>query len=160
MQSVVDGNCSLRLAKVHVSKVPRTAVDVLNDRVLPFYEEHEVGANRILTDDGRKYCGRQLHHSHELFLAISQIVYRRAETPSPETSGVRGRLGWTVKGWFLGVAFRQRFYRSLAELQQDLCEYLTFSNPDPAHQSYRTKGRTPYQAFSDGVKEITQAEAA
>lgn len=41
VQSVVDAHCSLGFAKLHLSKVPMTAVGVLDDRVLPFYEEHE-----------------------------------------------------------------------------------------------------------------------
>jgi transposase len=36
MQSVVDAHCSLGFAKLYLSKVPMTAVDVLDDRVLPF----------------------------------------------------------------------------------------------------------------------------
>ena len=54
-----------------------TGVDVLNDRVLPFYEEHSVEVQHLLTDNGREYCGRPLHHPFELFLAISQIELRR-----------------------------------------------------------------------------------
>ena len=61
MQSVVDAHCSLGFAKVYLSKVPRTAVDVLDDRVLPFYEKHSVDAEHLLTD-GREYCGRELKH--------------------------------------------------------------------------------------------------
>jgi len=160
MQSVVDANCSLGFAKLYLSKVPMTAVDVLNDRVLPFYEEHEVDIDRILTDNGREYCGRQLHHPYELFLAISQIEHRRTEVRSPETNGFCERFHRTLKEEFFGVAFRKKFYESLAELQQDLDEYLRFYNRERAHQGYRTKGRTPYQAFLDGVKEMTQAEAA
>jgi transposase len=42
MQVVVDAHCSLAFGKLYLSKVPMTAVDVLHDRVLPFYEEHSV----------------------------------------------------------------------------------------------------------------------
>jgi hypothetical protein len=31
-----------------------TPVDVLNDRVLPFYEEHGVEIEHLLTDNGRE----------------------------------------------------------------------------------------------------------
>jgi hypothetical protein len=52
-QTVVDTNCSYAFAKLYLSKVPMTAVDILNDRVLPFYEEHGVELEHLLTDNGR-----------------------------------------------------------------------------------------------------------
>jgi hypothetical protein len=48
LQSVVDAHCSLAFGKLHLSKVPMTAVDVLHDRVLPFYEEHGVAIDRVM----------------------------------------------------------------------------------------------------------------
>jgi hypothetical protein len=51
-----------------------TAVDVLDDRVLPFYEEHAAEVEHVLTDNGREYCGRELRHHFELFLAISRTL--------------------------------------------------------------------------------------
>jgi len=49
------------------------------------------------------------------------------------------------------VAFRKTFYQSLEQLQQDLDRYVEFYNRERAHQGYRTQGRTPYQAFLDGI---------
>lgn len=145
MHSVVDAHCSLGFAKLHLSKVPITAVDVLHDRVLPFYEEHHVDVDRILTDNGREYCGRELHHPYELLLAISQIQHRRTDVRSPETNGFCERFHRTLKEEFFAVTFRKKFYKSVDQLQADLDEYMTFYNRERAHQGYRTKGRTPYQ---------------
>ena len=151
MQSVVDANCSLGFAKLYLSKVPMTAVDVLNDRVLPFYEEHGVDVERILTDNGRETCGKPLSHPFELFLAINQIQHRRTEIGSPETNGFCERFHRTVKEEFFSVAFRKTFYESVDQLQQDLDRYLEFYNRERAHQGYRTLGRTPYIAFLEGL---------
>jgi len=38
MQAVVDTYGSFAFGKLYTSKLPETAVDVLYDRVLPFYE--------------------------------------------------------------------------------------------------------------------------
>ena len=38
-------------------KTPLTAADLLNDRVLPFFAEHEIALSRVLTDRGTEYCG-------------------------------------------------------------------------------------------------------
>lgn len=160
MQSVVDAHCSMGFAKLHLSKVPMTAVDVLHDRVLPFYEEHEVDVEHLLTDNGREYCGRELHHPFELYLAINQIKHRRTEVRSPETNGFCERFHRTVKEEFFTVAFRKTLYESIAELQKDLDEFMEFYNTRRSHQGYRTKGRTPYQAFLEGRRIVAQEEVA
>jgi transposase len=157
-QTVVDTNCSLAFAKLYLSKVPMTAVDVLNDRVVPFYEEHGVELEHMLTDNGREYCGRPLQHPYELFLTISQIQHRRTDIGSPETNGFCERFHRTVKEEFYSVAFRKTLYESLDQLQADLDQYLDFYNRERAHQGYRTQGRTPYQAFLDGAAQVNGKE--
>jgi transposase InsO family protein len=151
LQSVVDAHASLAFGKLYLSKVPMTAVDVLHDRVLPFYEAHGVDIDHLLTDNGREYCGRPLSHPFELYLTINQITHRRTEIGSPETNGFCERFHRTVKEEFFAVAFRRTFYESVAQLQADLDTYVAFYNRERAHQGYRTQGRTPYQAFLDGI---------
>ncbi len=160
LQSVVDAHGSLGFGKLYLSKLPMTGVDVLNDRVLPFYEEHGVEVQHLLTDNGREYCGRPLHHPFELFLAISQIEHRRTRVASPETNGFCERFHRTLKEEFFSVVFRKTFYESLEQLQRDLDQFLNFYNRERAHQGYRTQGRTPYQTFLDRVKETMKKEAA
>ena len=100
---------------------------------------------------GREYCGRPLSHPFELYLTINQVTHRRTEIGSPETNGFCERFHRTVKEEFFAVAFRRTFYESVAQLQADLDSYLAFYNRERAHQGYRTQGRTPYQAFLDGI---------
>ena len=160
LQSVVDAHCSLGFGKLYLSKAPITAADTLNDRVLPFYDEHEVAVEHLLTDNGREYCGRELHHPFEIFLALNQIRHRRTEVRSPETNGFCERFHRTLKEEFFMTAFRQKLYASLEELQTDLDTYLEFYNRSRCHQGYRTKGRTPYQAFLDGRALLPQERVA
>jgi len=157
-QTVVDAHSSLAFGKLYLSKMPMTAVDLLHDRVLPYYEEHGVEIEHMVTDNGREYCGRPVQHPYELYLAINQIEHRRTRIGSPETNGFCERFHRTLKEEFFSVAFRKKLYESLDELQQDLDRYLEFYNRERAHQGYRTKGRTPYQAFLDGVIEKRQEE--
>jgi transposase len=157
-QSVVDANCSLGFGKLYLSKVPMTAVDVLHDRVLPFYDDHGVTIEHLLTDNGRETCGKPLSHPYELYLAIQQIEHRRTRIGSPETNGFCERFHRTVKEEFYSVAFRRTFYESVDQLQRDLDTYLDFYNRERAHQGYRTKGRTPYQAFLDGIEAMRGTE--
>ena len=156
-QSVVDAHCSLGFARLYLSKAPITAADTLHHQVLPFYEEHGVAVEHLLTDNGREFCGRELHHPFELYLAISQVQHRRTEVRSPETNGFCERFHRTLKEEFFAVAFRKTFYESVEQLQADLDRYLEFYNRERAHQGYRTQGRTPYQAFLDGVKQMQES---
>lgn len=104
-QTVIDANSSHVFTKLYLSKVPMTAVDVLNDRVLPF-----------CTDNGREYCGRPVGHPFELYLAIQQIQHRRTDIGSPENKEFCERFHRTVKEELYAVAFRKAFYESLEQL--------------------------------------------
>ena len=63
--------------------------DFLNDRVLPFFEEHGIVLCRVLTDRGTEYCGNPEHHDYELYLAVEDIDHTRTKTKSPQTNGLR-----------------------------------------------------------------------
>lgn len=156
MQTVIDAHCSQAFAKLYLSKAPITAADVLNDRVFPFYDEQGVPVEHILTDNGREYCGRELQHPFEIFLALNQVDHRTTKVRSPETNGFAERFHRTVQEEFFGIAFRKTSYESVDQLQADLDRYVDFYNLERPHQGYRTRGRTPRQAFLDGVKEMAQ----
>jgi hypothetical protein len=47
------------------------------DRVVPFYDAHEVKFCRVLTDRGTEYCGNPEHHEYELYLALENIDHSR-----------------------------------------------------------------------------------
>ena len=51
-QTYIDTYSKVAQAKLCTAKTPITAADLLNDRVLPFHEEHDVPVLRILTDRG------------------------------------------------------------------------------------------------------------
>lgn len=89
-QTVIDANSSRVFAKLYLSQVLMTAADVLNERVLPFYDEHDVEVEHLLTDNAREYCGRPVGHPFELCLAIQQFQNRRTDIGSPESNGFRG----------------------------------------------------------------------
>jgi hypothetical protein len=58
-----------RDAKNPAFLTPFTAAEILNDRVVPFYEEHGIRLCRVLTDRGTEFCG----HEYELYLAVEDI---------------------------------------------------------------------------------------
>ena len=55
-QTFVDTYAKVGFAKLYDRKTLLTAAgDLLNDRVIPFYEEHEIPLQRVLTDRGTEY---------------------------------------------------------------------------------------------------------
>ena len=51
-QTVIDTYSKVGFAKLYTRKTPLTAADILNDRVIPFFDEHAIRVDRILTDRG------------------------------------------------------------------------------------------------------------
>lgn len=49
-----------------------TSADLVNDRVLPFFEQQEIPLNRVLTDRGTEYCGAPDRYEYELYLAVEK----------------------------------------------------------------------------------------
>lgn len=148
-QTFIAANCAIGFAKRYLSKMPMTAVDLLHDRVLPFYDRHGVALERVLTDNGREFCGRPLHHPFELFMAVQQIEHRTTRIGSPESNGMVERFNRTLKEEFFSVAYRKRIYESIEALQADLDTFVTFYNAQRMHNGNRTQGRTPLQTLLD-----------
>src|SRR5258708_6102882 len=51
-QTFIDTYSKVAFAKLYDRKTPITAADLLNDRVVPFFDEHDVKLCRMLTDRG------------------------------------------------------------------------------------------------------------
>ncbi len=49
---MIDTYSKVGFAKLYTRKTPLTAADILNDRVIPFFDEHDIRVDRILTDRG------------------------------------------------------------------------------------------------------------
>jgi len=123
----------------------------LNDRVLPFYEEHGVPLQRILTDRGTEYCGNPEHHEYELYLAVENIDHTRTKAKSPQTNGIVERYHKTMLNEFYRIAFRKKIYATIGELQRDLDHWMAEYNEARPHQGRYCFGKTPMQTFLDAL---------
>ena len=139
------------MAKVYDRKTPLTAADLLNDRAVPFFEEHAIPPGRMLTDRGTEYCGNPEGHEYELYLAVEDIDHTRTKARSPQTNGICERFHKTILNEFYRVAFRKKLYASLEELQADLDAWLRVYNEERTHQGRWCYGKTPMQTFLDTV---------
>lgn len=150
-QTFVDTYSKVAFAKLYDRKTPITAADLLNDRVMPFFESHEIGLLRILTDRGTEYCGNPERHEYELYLAVENVDHSRTKVKSPQTNGIVERLHKTMLDEFYRVALRRKIYRSIEELQTDLDTWVALYNQERPHQGRWCFGKTPMQTFIDSI---------
>ena len=154
-QTFVDTYSRYAACKLYTQRTALVAADLLNDRVIPFFEQHELPLLRILTDRGTEYCGGVDRHEYQLYLALNDIEHTRTKTKSPQTNGICERFHKTALDEFYRVTFRKKIYTTLEELQQDLDEWLIEYNTERPHQGKRCDGRTPYDTLIEG-KAIAQ----
>jgi transposase InsO family protein len=150
-QTFIDTYAKVAFAKLYDRKTPLTAADLLNDRVVPFYDSHDVKLLRVLTDRGTEYCGNPERHEYELYLAVEDIDHSRTKTKSPQTNGIVERFHRTVLNEFYRIAFRRKIYRSIEELQVDLDSWIAGYNQERPHQGRWCFGKTPMQTFLDAM---------
>jgi transposase InsO family protein len=102
-QTFIDTYSKVACAKLYDRKTSITAADLLNDRVVPFFDSQEVKLLRVLTDRGSEYCGNPERHEYELYLAVENIDHSRTKTKSPQTNGICERFHKTVLNEFYRV---------------------------------------------------------
>jgi len=149
-QTFIDTYAKVGFAKLYTTKTPITAADLLNDRVLPFYDEHQLPLFRILTDRGTEYCGKAETHDYQLYLAINDIDHTKTKARSPQTNGICERFHKTILQEFYQVTFRKKIYRDIETLQVDLDQWIDKYNYERTHQGKMCCGRTPMETLEDG----------
>ena len=150
-QTFIDTYAKVGFAKLYDRKTPITAADLLNDRVIPFFDAHDIPLSRILTDRGTEYCGNHERHEYELYLAVEDIDHSRTKTKSPQTNGIVERFHKTILNEFYRVAFRKKLYQSTEDLQDDLDQWMIAYNEVRPHQGRWCYGKTPMQTFIDAI---------
>ena len=124
---------------------------MLNDRVIPFFEQHNLKLMRMLTDRGTEYCGNRENHEYELYLAVEDIDHSKIKAKRPQTNGICERFNRTVQNEFYAIAFRKKIYTSIEQLQADLDAWMNSYNTQRTHSGKYCFGKTPMQTFIEGI---------
>ena len=148
-QTYIDTYCKLAIVKLYQQKHAITSADLLNDRVIPFYEAHDIPLLRILTDRGSEYCGNRETHEYQLYLDLEDIEHTRTKVKHPQTNGICERFHKTIQNEFYATAFRRKIYNSLEELQVDLDAWVLDYNEQRTHSGKHCFGKTRMQTFLD-----------
>ena len=148
-QTFIDTYSKVAFVKLYDRNNALVAADMLNDRVLPFFEEEGVALLRILTDRGTEYCGNREHHEYQLYLAVENIDHSKTKAYSPQTNGICERFHRTIQDEFYSIAFRKRLYDNLDQLQTDADAWIREYNEVRPHSGKYCFGKTPMQTFRD-----------
>lgn len=146
-QTFIDTYSKVAFAKLYDRKNAITAADMLNDKVVSFFEEQQIPLLRILTDRGTEYCGKAEYHEYELYLTIEGIEHSKTKVKSPQSNGICERFHRTIQNEFYAVAFRKKLYESLEPLQADLDLWIKEYNEQRTHTGKYCYGRTPWETL-------------
>lgn len=156
-QTFIDTYSKVAFAKLYDRKIALVAADMLNDKVVPFFEEQQIPLLRMLTDRGTEYCGKAEHHEYELYLQIEGIEHSKTKVKSPQSNGICERFHRTIQEEFYAVAFRKKLYESLESLQADLDQWIESYNHERTHSGKYCFGKTPWETFQ-ASKELAFAK--
>ena len=156
-QTVIDTYSRVAFVKLYDRKNALVAAEILNAKVVPWFEEQQVRILRTLTDRGTEYCGKLESHEYELYLAIEDIDHTRTKAKSPQTNGICERFHQTIQNEFYATAFRKKIYLSIEELQEDVEKWLKEYNEDRPHSGRYCYGKTPWETFTES-KHLAQAK--
>jgi len=155
-QTVIDTYTKVAFAKLYDRKNSLTAADMLNDQVVPWFEEQGVRVLRVLTDRGTEYCGKIESHDYQLYLALEDIDHTRTKARSPQTNGICERFHRTMQNECYCVVFRKKVYNSIDELQKDVDKWLLEYNTERTHTGRHCYGKTPLQTFAEAKHLATE----
>ena len=150
-QTVIDTYSRVAFAKLYTSKHAITSADILNDRVIPFFDQHEIPILRMLTDRGTEFNGRPENHEYELYLQLENIDHSKTKVRHPQSNGICERLHRTMQDEFYAVTFRRKLYQDLTSLQTDLDEWIKHYNDERPHSGRYCYGKTPMQTFVESL---------
>ncbi len=150
-QTFIDTYTKVAFTKLYDRKNALVAADMMNDKVVPFFEQHDLRLLRVLTDRGTEYCGAREQHEYQLYLNIEDIDHTKTKAKSPQTNGICERFHKTVGDEFFAVAFRKKVYKSIQELQGDLDKWMNHYNTERTHSGKYCFGKTPMQTFIDSI---------
>ena len=155
-QTVIDTYTKVAFAKLYDRKNSLTAADMLNDQVVPWFEEQGVKPLRVLTDRGTEYCGKIESHDYQLYLALEDIDHTKTKARSPQTNGICERFHRTMQNECYCVNFRKKVYETIEELQEDVDKWLMEYNGARTHTGKYCYGKTPLETFAEAKHLATE----
>ncbi len=108
-QTFINSYSKVAMAKLYDRKNTLVAADMLNDKVIPWFEEEGIRLLRILTDRGTDYCGNREHHEFQLFLALEDIDHSKTRARHPQSNGIVKDFTEPFKTNFMRLLLGRRY---------------------------------------------------
>jgi hypothetical protein len=112
-QTFIDTYTKVAFAKLYDRKIPITAADLLNDRVVPFFDEHDTRLSRVLTDRGTEDLLAERHAIEIEHGAVEALA---------DAVGFAGSWFWSARGRYTPPLCRAR----IRILRQSRAAWSTF----------------------------------
>jgi len=135
LQTAIDCHSRYAWARLYPSKLPVTAVRLMNNDVIPTFEQHSAKIDTVLSDNGREFCGRPDQHPYELFLQLEEIEHRTTRVKRPQSNGIVERLHRTLLDEHFRVEGRRTWFETIDEMQAVLDAYMDSYNGASQHPS-------------------------
>ena len=104
-------------ARLYTSKLPVTAVHLLNNDVLPTFEAHGARIETVLSDKAANSAAGPDQHPYELFLQLEEIEHRTTRVKRPQSNGIVERLHRTLLDEHFRVEGRRTWFETIDEMQ-------------------------------------------
>lgn len=150
-QTFIDTYSRVAFAKLYSSKHAITSADILNDKVLPFFDQQQIPLLRVLTDRGTEFNGRPENHEYELYLQLEGIDHSKTKVRHPQSNGICERLHRAMQDEFYAITFRKKIYQEMDTPLADLDAWLDHYNNERPHSGRYCFGKTPMQTFNESL---------
>jgi transposase InsO family protein len=115
----------------------------------------------IFTINGKEYTTyrpNKSKHGYEKYLKENRIRHTRIKPRTPQSNGLLERFNRTLLEEFYQIALIKKVYSFLADLQDDLDNFIYYYNFKRTNQGYRLKGKIPCQKFFTGKRKYALPE--
>lgn len=149
VETAVDANSRMAFAKICSARSAMNAVDLLQTRVLPFFEHYGVAVERVFTRRTDEYYGLPPVHPFETLLITSHIEHQHFDPASHNANSFCEQFFHILQREFFTQALRKRFHQSVATLQHDLDAFVETYNSERTSFETGTQDRPPLRKFLD-----------
>jgi hypothetical protein len=159
VEAIVDANSRLGFAKLYPAKNPMNAADILQERVLPFYERYAVTIGRVCTRSTREYCGLAPIHPFETILATSHIEHSSLNPACGMHNQPCEDFYHILCTEFFTPTIRNNSYMSFGKLQRDLNDFVEKYNHHRPYLVRCSQKLTPFALFSSSIDNSTAGDS-
>lgn len=139
---LVDSFGGMAFASLHTRRDAQDAVDLLEERVLPFYADLGWRIESLITPDTPLFWGSP-RHPFEAVLSAAGVEHRAAHPTAARQSGFLERFWQDMQVEFIGPRRSEWLTAPMARWKREFAAWLTDYDEARPYRGYRNQGRPP-----------------